>query len=64
MLTWIKNGLVIDPANGVREVRDLWISDGRIASEPDAQPDRVIDASGCVVCPGFIDIHMHEDPVA
>ena len=63
MLTRIQNGRVIDPANGVNEVRDLWISDGRIA-EPGAQSDRVIDASGCVVCPGFIDIHMHEDPVS
>ena len=65
MLTWIKNGLVIDPANGVHEVRDLWLEDGKIAApEANAQPDRVIDAAGCVVCPGFIDIHMHEDPVA
>ena len=63
MLVLIQNGRVIDPANGVNEVRDLWISDGKVV-EPGAQPDRVIDASGCVVCPGFIDIHMHEDPVS
>ncbi|MBQ3405161.1 MAG: amidohydrolase family protein, partial [Oscillospiraceae bacterium] len=58
----IKNGTVIDPACGVHEQRDLWIEDGKI-SGPAPGADRVIDAAGKVVCPGFIDIHMHEDPV-
>ena len=58
----IQNGCVIDPGAGVHEMRDLWVADGKIVSAAD-QPDRVIDASGKIVCPGFIDIHMHEDPV-
>jgi N-acyl-D-amino-acid deacylase len=43
-------------------VRDVWIADGRIIPGAD-RADEEIDAAGKVVCPGFIDIHMHEDPV-
>ena len=62
MITRIKNGTVIDPASGTHEVRDLWIDADRITA-PSDHADSVIDATGQVVCPGFIDIHMHEDPV-
>ena len=62
MITLIQNGTVVDPASGVHEVRDLWIDGSRIAG-PAGQADRVIDAKGKIVCPGFLDIHMHEDPV-
>ncbi|MCR5138236.1 MAG: amidohydrolase family protein [Oscillospiraceae bacterium] len=58
----IQNGTVIDPASGVHAVRDVWIDGGRI-SDPAERADTVIDASGKIVCPGLIDIHMHEDPV-
>ncbi len=58
----IQNGTVIDPASGLHEVRDLWIDGSRI-TDPLPHADRVIDAEGKLVCPGFIDIHMHEDPV-
>lgn len=62
MTILIQNGTVIDPAAGVHEARDLWIDGDRI-SAPLPCADQVIDASGMIVCPGFIDIHMHEDPV-
>ena len=62
MTVLIKNGTVVDPASGLHEVRDLWIDGDRIA-EPAAHADQVIDASGKIVCPGFLDIHMHEDSV-
>jgi dihydroorotase len=58
----IKNGRVIDPASGTDRVADVLIVDGRIAgvapnlSSPKAQ---VFDASGMVVAPGFIDMHVH-----
>ncbi len=59
----IKGGQVLDPANGVDAVEDLLIQEGKIArlaqglQAPDGTP--TIDAAGKVVCPGFIDIHVH-----
>ena len=50
----IKNGRIVDPASGRDGVGDLYIADGKIAAEGTA--DRVIDARGMVVAPGFIDI--------
>ncbi len=59
----ISQGTVYDLANGIDgEVRDLWISDGRIVeapSDPSVKPNRVIDAAGLVVMPGGIDMHCH-----
>lgn len=59
----IAGGRVVDPANGVDdEVRDLWISDGRVVAAPaapDAKADRTIDARGYVVMPGGVDVHCH-----
>ena len=65
MKTLIKNGLLVDPANGMQARRNLLMENGSIAEITCGEPaaDRVIDASGRIVCPGFIDIHMHEDPV-
>ena len=51
----IKNGRVIDPASGRDSAGDVYVADGRI-SEPFPKPDRVIDARGRVVAPGFIDL--------
>ena len=57
----IRGGRVIDPANGVDEIADVLIEDGRIAAIGSApgKADRVIDASGLIVCPGLIDMHVH-----
>ena len=59
----IAGGRIIDPANGISDaVGDIWIEDGRVAappSEPDARADRTIDARGCVVMPGGVDVHSH-----
>jgi formylmethanofuran dehydrogenase subunit A len=66
--TKISGGTVYDPANGIDgEVRDLWISNGKIvappsdskASDPKIRPARTIDAAGLVVMPGGIDMHCH-----
>lgn len=60
MRLWIRHGRVIDPANNVDAVQDLWIADGRIVAVgtgPDKfHADRTIDAGGQVVCPGLIDL--------
>jgi dihydroorotase len=50
----IKSGRIVDPASGRDSVGELYIADGKIAEEGKA--DRVIDARGLIVAPGFIDI--------
>lgn len=65
MRTLIKGGLVLDPANRIQSVLNVLMEDGRIAAVTEAEPeaDEVVDAAGRAVAPGFIDIHMHEDPL-
>ena len=57
----LRNGRVIDPAAPVPDSRrDLCVRDGRIATLADGErADEEIDASGCVVMAGGIDLHTH-----
>src|SRR5262249_15022255 len=58
----LKNGRVIDPAQNFDQVADLWIRGSRIAGvgpQPELRADRTIDASGLIVTPGLIDMHVH-----
>ncbi len=58
----IKNGRVIDPESGLDAQRDVLVEDGLIAAvEPrlEVSEAEVFDASGYVVTPGFVDIHVH-----
>ena len=56
----IKNGRVIDPVNGIDEIKNLYILDGKIVSpEAFALAEKEIDADGAWVLPGFIDMHVH-----
>jgi len=58
----IRGGRVIDPASSVDSVADLWIDQGRIlqiACQQDLLALEWIDASGKIVCPGLIDMHVH-----
>jgi len=60
----LRGGWVIDGTGGDRVRGDVAVRDGRIAAVgADLATDgaRVIDATGMVVCPGFIDIHSHSD---
>lgn len=65
MRTLIYGGRLIDPANRVDSRLNLLIEDGRVVRVTSDMPqaDMKIDAWGKIVCPGFVDIHMHEDPV-
>src|SRR6201988_4970696 len=60
----IANGYVVDPAQQINAGRNLLIEDGRIVDVMDrseALPEdaQLFDASGLVVAPGFIDMHVH-----
>jgi len=60
----IQNGHVIDPANGIDREMDVLLRDGRVAEV--AVPGKLrgearekLSARGCIVAPGFIDLHVH-----
>ena len=57
----IKNGRVIDPANGIDEKCDVLIVNGLVSDigKIDKRAENVIDATGKLVVPGLIDIHVH-----
>ncbi|MEO5932588.1 MAG: dihydroorotase, partial [Duganella sp.] len=56
----IKNGHLIDPANGIDARHDLYIADGKVLAIGDAPAgftaDQTIDAAGLIVAPGFVDL--------
>ena len=66
MLLLIKNGTVINPGDQTQAEADVLVEDGMIKKIGAALPvkaERVIDAAGCYVMPGFIDMHVHlRDP--
>src|SRR5688572_832465 len=59
----LRGGRVLDPANSLDAVQDVLLQDGKVTklgSKLTAPPGAtVIDAAGKVVCPGFIDMHVH-----
>jgi dihydroorotase len=56
MALHIRNGRVIDPASGRDAVGDVFVSEGKIVEALKGKPEKVIDAKGLVVAPGFIDL--------
>ncbi len=54
----IRNGRIIDPANQRDEIADLFVVDGKIA-KANGKDAEVIDATGLIVAPGLIDLHVH-----
>ncbi|MBK7007079.1 MAG: dihydroorotase [Burkholderiales bacterium] len=76
MNTLIKGGRVIDPASGLDEKTDIALAGSAVAAikniAPDFVPDTVIDATGCIVMPGLVDLqvrlrepgHEHEGMLA
>lgn len=57
----IKNGTILDPSQGLERKTDLLLRDGKVAGIGDnlGRADQTIDATGCYVTPGLIDIHVH-----
>jgi dihydroorotase len=58
----IKSGRIIDPSQGRDETTDILIANGSVASIGNGLPEsgaEVVDAGGMIVCPGFIDLHVH-----
>lgn len=60
----IKNGHVIDGTGRTRFKTNVYVEEGKIAKISSSGPkfgDKVIDAKGMIVCPGFVDMHSHSD---
>jgi dihydroorotase len=60
--TWIRAGRVIDPANNRDSIGDVYVRDGIIVADLDANERsnaHIVDATGLVVAPGLVDIHVH-----
>jgi len=57
----LTGGRLIDPANGIDQVTDIVLENSKVASiGKQSTPDGpTMDASGCIVAPGLIDIHVH-----
>lgn len=59
----IKGGTVVDPSQGINDVRDVAISDGKVAAVAagisDSLAMQVVDATDLIVTPGLIDLHVH-----
>ena len=56
----IRGGTLVDPVAGTSSVGDLPVHDGRIAApDADTRAARVIDATGLLVVPGLVDMHVH-----
>ena len=66
MTILIKNGRLINPSENLDKVMDICVEDGIIKEKAESiekQADTVIDAAGCYVMPGLIDLHVHfRDP--
>lgn len=66
MTILIKGGQVINPATGMDEVADVLVENGKVTKiekNMKVKAERRIDAKGCYVMPGFIDMHVHlRDP--
>jgi len=58
----IKNGRLIDPANSIDQIRDILVEDNKIAKiakNIPAEAQKIIDATGKIVMPGIVDMHVH-----
>lgn len=61
----VNNGILVDPKNKIFEKMNLLIENGKIKelSNQKLSGDQELDCQGLYISPGFIDMHMHEDPM-
>lgn len=62
MKTLIKNGQLINPKTNFNNITDIMIEDDKvikISKDIKEEADKIIDAKGCIVTPGLIDVHVH-----
>src|SRR5207302_1245896 len=52
-------GRIVDPSSGRDEIGDVLIDDGRLINTASANGETVVDVSGFIVAPGFVDLHCH-----
>ena len=60
----IRNGVIVDGTGTDRYLGDVAVKEGKIAAvgpELEGKADKEIDAAGCIVIPGFVDVHTHYD---
>lgn len=59
----IRNGTVIDPKTELRTIANVGVKDDKVAviTRAELKANRIIDATGKIVCPGFVDPHSHAD---
>ncbi len=59
----IKGGTVLDPSQGINSAKDVGLFGGKVAaienSISDKEASEILDASGLIVVPGLIDLHVH-----
>ena len=59
----IKGGTVVDPSQGLNAVRDVALSEGKVAAVAEgiseSQAGEMVDATGLIVTPGLLDLHVH-----
>lgn len=56
----VRNGRILDPSRYLDEIRDVWIVNGTFASDNfRGSPDEIFDATGLIVFPGLVDVHVH-----
>src|SRR5580698_1419605 len=57
----VRRGSVVDGTGAPASVRDVGIQDGKFVPVDDPAATREIDATDCIVAPGFVDLHTHYD---
>jgi dihydroorotase len=55
----IRGGHLIDPGQGIDQLGDLLIAEGKIVHRAPTKIECSVDATGLVICPGFVDLHCH-----